>query len=75
MSEPRDAPAHDWEAGFDGHERAQRARLARVPLVERLQWLEDAHRVVRHLESQRSDRNAGGSPDAGPTREGRGAAS
>lgn len=56
MSETHGPPPREWEAGYDGHERAQRDRLARLPLAERLQWLEDAHRVVRHLEARRRER-------------------
>ena len=41
--------AGTWEQGFDGHKRAQLARLAFLPFSEKLRWLEEAHRVVRHL--------------------------
>ena len=51
-----DAPADDrqWERGWEGHFNAQLRRLARLPLGAKLEWLEQAHRVVRHLESQRA---------------------
>lgn len=42
-----------WERGWDGHARAQRLRLARLPLSDKLDWLEEAHRVVRHLTRSR----------------------
>ena len=38
-----------WERGWDGHERQQLARLSRLPLSEKLRWLEEAHHLVRHL--------------------------
>ncbi len=38
-----------WEQGWDGHERAQRARLARLSLDEKLDWLEEAHRLLLRL--------------------------
>jgi hypothetical protein len=38
-----------WEAGYEGHELAQRRRLARLTLAEKLDWLEEAHRLVRRL--------------------------
>ena len=38
-----------WERGWLDHEHRQRERLAMLPLAEKLQWLEDAHRLVRHL--------------------------
>jgi hypothetical protein len=42
-----------WEVGWEGHTRAQRERLARLPLWEKLEWLEEAQRVVEHLAKQR----------------------
>jgi len=46
-----DHPADErhWEPGWEGHARAQRARLARLPLWEKLEWLESAHRIVLHI--------------------------
>ena len=38
-----------WEKGWDGHHEDQLRRLARLPLTEKLKWLEEADRVVRHL--------------------------
>ena len=38
-----------WERGWDGHDREQLIRLARLPLPQKLQWLEEAHRLVRPL--------------------------
>lgn len=38
-----------WERGWEGHEQEQLARLAALPLAEKLRWLEEADRVVRHL--------------------------
>lgn len=48
-----------WERGWDGHERAQRERLAKLPLADKIAWLEEAHRVVLHLQAQdrKRDRN------------------
>lgn len=40
---------HEWERGWDGHERAQRRRLSKLPLAAKLQWLEEAQRIVEHL--------------------------
>ena len=41
-----------WEAGWDAHALAQLERLARLPLSEKLRWLEEAHQIVRHLNSK-----------------------
>ena len=38
-----------WEKGWAGHQEAQLRRLAKLPLADKLAWLEEAHRLVRHL--------------------------
>jgi hypothetical protein len=38
-----------WEAGWQGHADAQRARLASLPLPEKLRWLEEAQHLLAHL--------------------------
>jgi len=45
-------PEQVWEQGWDGHEWAQRLRMARLPLWEKIAWLEEAQRVVRHLRGE-----------------------
>ena len=40
-----------WERGWDGHERAQRERLARLTLEQKLDWLEEAHRFALGLQT------------------------
>jgi hypothetical protein len=44
-------PESGWDPGWEGHKLAQLRRLARLSLAEKLAWLEDAHRLVRHLRS------------------------
>ena len=44
-----------WEKGWDAHEHAQRRRLARLSLEEKLRWLEEAHDLVHHLSRRGSD--------------------
>ena len=44
-----------WERGWDGHTEAQRLRLARLPLAEKLRWLEEAHALVRQLQRRRAE--------------------
>ncbi len=39
-----------WERGWDGHEQAQRERLARLTLEQKLDWLEEAHRFALNLQ-------------------------
>jgi hypothetical protein len=51
-------PAKDeraWERGWEGHEAAQRRRLAKLTLIEKLEWLEQAQRVADAL--RRDDRS------------------
>lgn len=45
-----------WERGWDGHLRAQRRRLARLPLAEKLRWLEEAQELTLHLGKARSSK-------------------
>ena len=45
--DPRDD--RGWETGWQGHAEAQRARIARLPLVEKLRWLEEAQHLLLHL--------------------------
>lgn len=44
----------EWERGWAGHELAQLRRLARLPLSQKLAWLEEAHRLVLQLRGQTS---------------------
>jgi len=50
----------DWPRGFDEHALAQRRRLARLPLAEKLKWLEEAHRVVLALQRRSRDERGEG---------------
>lgn len=43
-----------WESGWAGHELAQRRRLAMLTLAEKLDWLEEAHRLVKRLQEART---------------------
>ena len=38
-----------WEQGWEGHETQQLERLSRLPLSDKLRWLEEAHHLVLHL--------------------------
>jgi hypothetical protein len=56
-----------WERGWDGHESAQRRRLADLPLAVKLRWLEEAHALAEQLEhSRRMHRQRSSGP--GPSR-------
>ena len=45
-----------WESGWEDHERAQRRRLAALPLTEKLVWLEESHAVVLQISRARASR-------------------
>lgn len=55
MAESPDS-GQGWEPGWQGHAQAQRARIARLPLVEKLRWLEEAQTVLAHLRKGPSPR-------------------
>jgi hypothetical protein len=50
MTEP---PMLEWEQGWDGHRDAQARRFARLPLPDKVRWLEEAQRIANHLEQAR----------------------
>ena len=60
MPEPDPRDERQWERGFEGHALAQRRRMARLTLAEKLEWLESAQRLVLHL--GRGRRPDGGAP-------------
>lgn len=66
MAEPDPRDERMWERGWDGHERAQRRRMARLSLADKLEWLESAQRLVFHL--RRGARPAGGGETPEPPR-------
>lgn len=55
MSESGPPADHEWPRGFEEHTLAQRRRLSRLPLEDRLQWLEEAHRFVLALQRHRRE--------------------
>ena len=50
--EPDSNAQQGWDAGWDGHSREQRRRIAKLPLWERIAWLEEAQRLVLRLRRQ-----------------------
>ena len=57
MSDPvkREPASSDqvWEQGWEHHRQLQMERLARLPMSEKLIWLEEAHRLVLYMQSER----------------------
>ena len=56
MSTPDDNVERTWEIGWDGHALEQLRRLARLPLPEKIAWLEQAQRLAQHLAVQKTAR-------------------
>ncbi len=61
MNDP--ASEQVWESGWGGHERAQRLRLARLTLDQKLDWLEEAQQIAGRLSAARGT-NTDDGPDA-----------
>ena len=49
-----DDESTSWEKGWAGHQQQQLERLARLPLGEKLRWLEETHHLVQHLKGEQS---------------------
>jgi len=58
MSQADERDERGWDAGWAAHTAAQRRRLARLTLGEKLQWLEGAQRLARRLAQEPKDREA-----------------
>ena len=54
MAEQRRGDERAWESGWEVHTIAQRRRLARLSLAEKLEWLEAAQRLVTWLARNRA---------------------
>jgi hypothetical protein len=52
MAEEVPEADRSWTAGWEAHEAAQLRRLARLPLWQKLQWMEEMNRIIRHLRTQ-----------------------
>ena len=42
-----------WERGWDGHEKAQLLRMARLSFEEKIKWLEEAQEVIQAMQRQK----------------------
>ncbi len=54
MTEPTQNQERIWERGWEGHELAQLQRMARLPLSQKLDWLEQAHDLVINMQRNRA---------------------
>jgi hypothetical protein len=60
MADPQIHEEDLWPRGWEGHERAQLRWMAQLPFRLKLQWLEEAQRLVLQLSQQLG---APGGPD------------
>lgn len=44
-----------WDRGWKEHKERQLRRLAALPFSQKLEWLEEAHRLANVLHDQRAD--------------------
>lgn len=51
-----------WESGWEGHDSAQLKRMAALPFMDKLAWLEEAHRVAISLARARASLVSDGKP-------------
>lgn len=58
MSDPSSEFGSDrqWDHGWAGHEEAQMLRLAKLSFREKLAWLDEAHRMVLHMQADAARR-------------------
>lgn len=49
MNDHEPGAERTWERGWEGHVRAQRQRLAMLPLADKLRWLEEAQETAERL--------------------------
>jgi hypothetical protein len=56
MSDDRGSKPRPTQQDWRRLEAAQRRRLARLPLADKLAWLEEAQQLVEHLNSPRKRR-------------------
>jgi len=52
-----------WDSGWDAHARAQRRRIAKLTLIEKLAWLEEAQRLAAHLRQDEVTRTPHDDPE------------
>ena len=57
MADPKQTEDDGWPRGWEGHERAQLRWMAELPFRVKLQWLEDAQRLVLQLGGQQGAPN------------------
>ncbi len=63
---PDDFPEIDWTVAPDPHEIAQLRELVKLPLWEKLQWLETAQEMVESMNAHRAQQAQQAREDSAP---------
>jgi hypothetical protein len=53
LIEKGDKAQHMWEKGWEGHERAQLLRMARLSFEEKIRWLEEIQNLIQAFEQNK----------------------
>ena len=48
MTEKHNESKHEWERGWDGHEKAQLLRMSKLSFKEKIEWLEEAQEMLEN---------------------------
>lgn len=59
-------PQPQWDAGWEAHELRQLQETAKVPLIKKLRWLEEAQRVALSLAESRKRQQEAKNADPKP---------
>jgi len=59
MNNVQDDSENIWETGWHGHEKSQLMRMARLPLAEKIKWLEEAQEMIEELKIKKEENGSG----------------
>ncbi len=63
MNDPNKSSDDGWDSGWEEHKTRQLRRMAKLPLIKKLEWLEEAAELVGFIrQSAGGDRKTPGSP-------------
>jgi len=57
--------SHGWDSGWDEHKLRQMQRMAAWPLTKKLEWLEEAHRLVLAFQNGKKTDEQVAQPESG----------
>ena len=59
MNEPKTEDQAHWPSGWEESEMVTLCHMAQLPMSVKLEWLEEAARIVEHLQRGHAQRRAG----------------